>query len=303
VRVTGRSAVIWAAVVLVLALIAWGVVSRSAVQAPARPVAGSSHEAVPPSPSDSASHGAASPSASGNPGTAAQGWKLKFDARFTGSRLNTNIWGTCYPWDDAPSGCTNFGNQHRQKQWNLATQDRVANGALQLIAQRGPTQGTDKQGDPKTYECRSGMVTTYPSFRFKYGYVQVVSRIPYGYGLWPSLWLAAANLKWPPEIDIMEHWGDQRRVYQFYHPVGRPQFAGTGFAGNMSTGWHSYGLLWSPSKLVWFVDRHQVLTVAQDVPGIPMYLIASLAEYKPVLGNQGCDQSMLIRSVQVWQQH
>ena len=184
----------------------------------------------------------------------------------------------------------------------MPTQDRMANGALALVAQRRRTRGENRQAKPVTYECRSGMVTTYPSFRFKYGYIQIVARIPYGFGLWPALWLAAANLKWPPEIDIMEHWASSPRVDQFFHPVGHTQFFGRAHPGNMSFGWHSFSLLWSPSKLVWFIDGHEELTVAQDIPDIPMYLIANVAD-KQVLANQGCDGSMLIRSVKVWQQH
>lgn len=303
-KVTARSAVAGAAVAVVLALIAWGVLGKPTARAPARSVAGASHKALSPSPSNAANRGTPSPSNSASPGTAGHGWKLKFNEQFTGSHLNTNVWDTCYPWHDVPGGCTNFGNKGRNtnQQWYLPTQDRVVNGALELVAQRQPTRGKNKQGQPTTYECRSGMVTTYPSFRFKYGYVQIVARIPYSYGLWPALWLAAANLKWPPEIDIMEHWGDHPIVDQFFHPVGNRQFAGKTSPGNMSVGWHSFSLLWSPSKLVWFIDGHEKLSVDQSIPTIPMYLIANVAANEPVQAGQGCDGSMLIRSVKVWQQ-
>lgn len=299
VRVTARSAVVWAAVVVVLALIAWGVLGKTTAQAPARPVAGSSHKTVSPAPSDSASQGTATPSGSPSQGTAGHGWKLKFSAQFTGSHLNTNTWGTCYPGHDVPSGCTHAG--YTEHEWYLPAQDRVANGALELVAQRLPTQGRNSQGTPVAYGCRSGMVTTYPSFRFKYGYVQIVARIPYSYGLWPALWLAAANLRWPPEIDIMEHWGDFPNFDQFFHPVGHSQFSGKAFPGNMSVGWHSFSLLWSPSKLVWFIDGRERMIINQYIPNIRMYLIADLAESDPVQANHGCDGTMLIRSVKIWQ--
>lgn len=310
-KVTARLVVVWLAMVVVLALIVWGVWAKPTVRGSARSVAGSSHQAVSQSPSGSASRGTtsppsgsasrgtASPSGSASPGPG--GWKLKFNADFTGSQLNKRMWGTCYPRQDAAVGCTNFGN--REYEWYLRAQDRVVNGALELAAQRLPTHGRNRHGNPMTYECRSGMVTTYPSFRFTYGYVQIVARIPYGYGLWPALWLAAANLKWPPEIDIMEHTDNFSQVGEFFHPVGYRPFSNRAHPGNLSVGWHSFGLLWSRSELVWFIDGHKELTVDQYIPDIPMYLVANVAEKEPVLANHGCDGSMLIRSVKVWQQH
>ena len=112
-------------------------------------------------------------------------WRPAFTADFSGSRLNTSVWATCYPWMDTPSGCTNFGNT--EYEWYLPGQDQVSGGVLHLVAQRTPTPGMTADGTPKAYSCRSGMVTTYPGFRFQYGYVQVVAQIPNGPGLWPAL--------------------------------------------------------------------------------------------------------------------
>jgi hypothetical protein len=93
-----------------------------------------------------------------------QSWKLTFDSAFSGSQLDPSVWGTCYPWWPS-GGCTNFGNTHdRELEWYKASQDQVSDGALHLVAQREPTLGLSKSGAPKEYACRSGMVTTYPSF-------------------------------------------------------------------------------------------------------------------------------------------
>jgi hypothetical protein len=58
----------------------------------------------------------------------------------------------------------------------------------------------------------------YPSLRFEYGLVQVVAHIPHAPGLWPALWLAATNGKYPPEIDMLDSWGSSaRRAYSSTH--------------------------------------------------------------------------------------
>lgn len=59
----------------------------------------------------------------------------------------------------------------------------------------------------------SGIITSYNSFRFKYGRVEARARMPAGKGLWSAVWLLNAyhNQDQPedPEIDIIEAIGDQ----------------------------------------------------------------------------------------------
>lgn len=241
------------------------------------------------------------PSSPSLPRPLSEGWPLIFDGQFTGQRLNTSAWGTCYPWAAQGSGCTNFGKDNHEREWYLPSQVRVSGGVLHLVAQHIPTSGRDAHGMPMEYACRSGMVTTFPSFRFKYGYVQIVARIPSGPGLWPALWLAAANLKWPPEIDIFERWARPRnRTGVYLHPVGAPLVIGHPATADLSVGWHTFSLLWTSSKLAWFIDGNRVMTVYQNIPDQPMYILADLASYGDQRAPGECDGTMLIRSVKVW---
>jgi beta-glucanase (GH16 family) len=224
------------------------------------------------------------------------GWKPSFEAAFTGSRLDTSLWGTCYPWE-AEDGCTNFGNSD-EDEWYVPAQDQVYDGALHLIERQAPTPGLTSNGGKKTYAYRSGMVTTYPGFRFQYGYLQVIARIPYGPGLWPALWLAAANKAWPPEIDILEHYGTAADYTQHLHAANMSVLAGSEDTVNLGVGWHTFGLYWSPSRIIWYVDGQPVLSASQGVPKQPMYFIADLAVYQQnAVGSAALD----IRSVTVWQ--
>lgn len=224
--------------------------------------------------------------------------RLIFHQTFT-APLNTSVWGTCYPWA-SQSGCTNFSNP--ETEWYLPSQVQVRGGALHLIARRAVTQGTTRTGQSQQYECRSGMVTSYPGFRFQYGYVQVVAQLPTRRGLWSGLWLAAASLKWPPEIDILERWGppkDKAGIY--YHPVNAhysyfhldpAQRAAT------ASGWHTYSVLWTPRRVTWYIDNQKVMVVNKGVPRQKMYVIADLANYTSV---GGCSGQVAIRSIDVWQ--
>ena len=227
-------------------------------------------------------------------------WSRTFDATFSGSRLNTAVWGTCYPWESA-SGCTNFGNSG-EYEWYTPAQDQVYGGALHLVPERVPTPGLASDGQPEEYQYRSGMVTTYPSYGFTYGYVQVVARIPYGAGLWPALWMLPTSMQWPPEIDIIEHYGDSPVSWQHLHSPAYPTQMASEVTPNLAAGWHTFGLYWSPQAVIWFIDGRRVFDDTQAVPSQPMYLLADVAVYQQVKSrwSAGSD-SMAIRSVSVWQ--
>jgi beta-glucanase (GH16 family) len=230
----------------------------------------------------------------------------EFSATFSGSQLDTSVWATCYPNANPSTGCTNFGNT--EYEWYMPSQDQLAGGNLQLVATRAPTAGTTKAGSYEQYNCRSGIVTSDPSFRFKFGYVQVVADVADTPGLWSGLWLAAANNQWPPEIDLVEAWGHEGGPANadggvFFHPTpaGTRQVQSP-LTASQVVGWHTYSLKWTRSSITWYIDGKMIMNVTDKTNQIPrqeMFFIADLAEYARPIGSR-CDGSMLIRSVKVW---
>jgi beta-glucanase (GH16 family) len=236
--------------------------------------------------------------------TLGKGWKSVFSQGFPGKKLNTKIWGTCYPWQTDPAkGCTNFGNSN-EYEWYLPSQDIVSDGVLHLTAKREITHGFTSTGAPRTYYCRSGMVTSYPSFKFEYGYVRVVAWVPPGAGLWSAIWLAAANLKWPPEIDLVEHWGEPYPLTGvYYHPLhahGQKVHLSPAENSLLQSGWHTYSLSWTKTRVTWFIDGKAVMTAAYASPHQKMYLIMNLADYKHPKST--CFGEVRVKSVKIWQQ-
>jgi beta-glucanase (GH16 family) len=90
-------------------------------------------------------------------------------------------------------------------------------------------------------------------------------KLPSVPGFWPAFWMLGNNfnqVSWPEcgEIDIMEtHALSPAIVFGFIH--------GSGFVGqqishsyglpessNVSSGFHTYGVIWSPQKLEFYVD-------------------------------------------------
>lgn len=228
-------------------------------------------------------------------------WKLAFDPSFAGSQFDTKVWDTCYPWaTNFAVGCSNFG--HKEWEWYMPGQDRVSHGLLELVAQMQPTIGIGPSGKRLHYNCRSGIVTTYHSFQFEYGAVQVVAQMPRVGGMWPALWLAASDQKYPPEIDIVEHWvRPTHRTGVFLHPVHvngtRPwNFLHT---ANLGVGFHTFSLVWTYHQIEWLIDGKIALIVHHGIPHESMYFIADLASAKrPSKG--GCGGALAIKSVKIW---
>ena len=234
------------------------------------------------------------------------GSHLTFDATFPGTSLNTQMWNTCYWYVPKGSGCGHPG-AYPENQWYLPSQDQVSNGALNLVASPIPTTGTDANGKPQVFPCRSGIVTTDPSYDFTYGYLQVVARLPKGQNTWPALWLLPADHKInTPEIDMMEIIGTgTTRPAMAYHPVeGAALQQATATTADLSTGWHTFGLNWQPGSLTWFIDGKAVFATTDQVPTIPMYFLANLAitdVFQPLALPTSCTATMSIQSVKVWQ--
>jgi beta-glucanase (GH16 family) len=70
-------------------------------------------------------------------------------------------------------------------------------------------------------------------------------------------------------------------------------------SGVLSSGWHTFGLYWTKTELVWTYDGKQVFATSTGVPQQNMYLIANVADDNT--GPGSCSGSLDIKSVKVWQ--
>lgn len=124
----------------------------------------------------------------------------------------------------------------------------------------------------------SGMINTEETFVQEYGYFEIRAKLPAGQGLWPAFWLVGANEDSQLEIDIMEALGkDTGRIYQSYH-TGSVSGEHPVSLGDYSSGFHTYGVQWSPTALTFFVDGRQTTQLENPFDErSPAYMIANLA--------------------------
>ena len=168
-------------------------------------------------------------------------WFDEFDVN---GAPNTANWG----YDLGGGG---WGNNEEQ----VYTEDNV-------VVQDGFLKITAKvEGDGYT----SSRIKTQDKFEFTYGKVEIRAKLPTGSGTWPALWMLGANFdqpgfEWPAcgEIDIMEHVGNNQDViHGTLHMTGNS--GGNAITESVevpgvSEDFHVYTLIWSPTKIRFFVD-------------------------------------------------
>ncbi len=214
---------------------------------------------------------AMSAEANPNASSAAAGRRLVFADEFDGTRLDNTAWVPVYRWHIGKDGSRNDGND--EEQWYQSSNVTVANSRLVLRAERDRVRG-ERDGVPEWFSYRSGIVSGMRAFR--YGYVEILARLPIDSGMWPALWLLPDDLSWPPEIDIVEAGGRLGVVKHTFHPVGQDQVQGETQLAD-SSGWHTYGLLWEPNQLTWTIDGEETFRTGTAIPNVDMYVVANLA--------------------------
>ena len=211
-------------------------------------------------------------------------YELVFSEEFEGDALDLDTWNTSYLWGD--DLVINSEEQHyvdieNEPDFGFDPFD-VSNGTLKIQSVPTPPELADKaNGQPYL----SGVITSYDAFQFTYGYAEARAKTPYGQGLWSAFWLLNAFYgDDDPEIDIMEHIGDdQDVVYHTYHYYEDPEtlrsteslpVPGVDYVG----GFHTYAVDWRPGLLIFYVDGRETHRISDPrVSNQDMYIIANTA--------------------------
>lgn len=133
-------------------------------------------------------------------------------------------------------------------------------------------------------------VGTQGKFMPQYGYFECKAKLQNSPGVWGAFWLQSPQLSggtdpkiYGAEVDIMEffkklgtdivshnvHWG----------PYGAGQQTTRGmqsYLKGVSSGFHTFGLLWTPESYSFYIDGLKFYEVRSGVSQIPEYLILSM---------------------------
>ena len=250
---------------LVIVALAWTMVGVTAARAATR-VATAAHAATTAATAAhaattaaTAAHAAirASADASAQPSSAAiAGWNLVDTDQFTGTSLGAD-------WKEylgQPGGDPGG--------WWNTNHVVVSNGLLDLRGYRDTSQGAPAGTWATGGVMQTGLTQTY-------GKYLVRARMQKGAGVAPVLLLWPASTAWTPEIDFAEDGGARpREVSQMtFHPGPDISYVSSTVNVNWAR-WHTYGVEWTPGRLVWTLDGRDVGTtiVSGRVPDVPMRL-------------------------------
>ena len=150
----------------------------------------------------------------------------------------------------------------------------IDNGVLDITAQNMGQASQYAFGQPYS----SGMLNTKGIFMQQYGYFEMKAELPTAMGSWPAFWLSQDPYKPGVEADILEHLA----LYPDAN-FARSDDGGTvtgntnAMAGGLS-GFHTYGMLWSPTTTEFYIDDVAVMSIPTPQSwDKPMYMILDLA--------------------------
>ncbi|MEC4721952.1 family 16 glycosylhydrolase [Noviherbaspirillum sp. CPCC 100848] len=231
-------------------------------------------------------------------GQSSTAYTLTFSDEFNSS-YDTNVWND-HIWYEASNATKNY---------------TVEDGKLKIWPQR------DASGN-----FFNRTIDTDGKFYQTYGYFEMEAKLPYGKGTWPAFWLfnhEAGAHPYRPEIDILEAyagggpnsgWSDSALRPTAYAATvwpngieGGPHAGSKTFAnlGDLSAGFHKYGVKWEPNKITFYFDGKEMYSVDASM-NHRMYIILDLW-YGSASGTpddstpQGKGNSFEVNYVRAWQ--
>lgn len=126
---------------------------------------------------------------------------------------------------------------------------------------------------------------------FLYGYFEIRCKLPVNLGAFPAFWMwnkSGSNYR---EIDIFEYswsYGGSPRYFEgqiyYYNGVKPPnnKYGGHGYTIPSTdpdlTNWHTYGVEWSPKRVMWYCDNKLIGSyVGDSMPSLSMNLLINNA--------------------------
>jgi beta-glucanase (GH16 family) len=148
-----------------------------------------------------------------------------------------------------------------------------------------------------THNYTSGWINTNEAYNMEFGYVEARIQFPYGNGLWPAFWLWSFESRYE-EIDIAELFpGKLEKGTNVFYGQRHDQYINTSHlhygVTNGSTWtkisqdyiypindyfmYHTYGIEWSPNKIIIYVDGIVVNNIQNPQISDPKHIIFNIA--------------------------
>lgn len=201
---------------------------------------------------------------------------LVFSDEFQAGSLNTQKWIPFYPDTDfwnttVPGG--HLSNTDEPQGYDISGISFDEDGMVFTLRQEETVPGLD---------YTSGMVCSYPSFNPVYGAFEARMLLSDTQDAWPAFWMMPTAQVRYPEYDIVENDGKASFNLQTYHTIhtsGGVSSDNHDYEQDVGSQWHTFGFLWEPGRLRWYVDG-EVVKDMTFASAAAMYLICNLAGQK-----------------------
>jgi beta-glucanase (GH16 family) len=187
------------------------------------------------------------------------------------------------------TGNSGFGNHELEDYcaWGSAATPCSAANPNAYVGTDGYLHIVAQQTSPGVYT--SARMKTQGLFSFQYGRIEFRAQVPEAQGFWPAAWLLGNNIStvnWPAcgEMDVLERvnaaktpdWNEGS-----VHGMGFTGNSGLGTiynfpSGQTAAGWHTYGMVWSPGSVAYYVDNPLQPYVTYSNPGSLMGLAGAV---------------------------
>jgi beta-glucanase (GH16 family) len=235
----------------------------------------------------------------------AQTWNLTWSDEFDGTVIDGSKWALDYGNlnvnNELEYYCGPVGDPNNQTPCNSQNANVFLDGSGHLVVQAFRINANTA---PYSNSWTSARLKTANLATFQYGRIESRMQLPTGAGLWPAYWALGSNLGsvgWPAcgEQDYMENvpasGGEGPTIIS--STLHGPTYHGSNGLGQkytfpngerVDTAYHTYGAIWSPSMVQFYVDDPTnvfFVKTASDVPGgtsqwvfnQPFFLLLNLA--------------------------
>jgi beta-glucanase (GH16 family) len=166
-------------------------------------------------------------------------------------------------------------------------------------------------------EYHTGMIATQGLFEPTYGYFECRAKLQEQTGHWSAFWLQTPTMGRPignpavsgTEVDIFEYmtkWDNEMVHNLHWDGYGRDhQTAGTRTsAEGISSGWHTFGLLWTENSYVFYVDGKETWRTSEGISKRSEYIILSLevGDWADDIADAELPDSFYVDYVRVYQE-
>ncbi len=214
--------------------------------------------------------------------------ELTFSDEFNEDSLDTKKWLTNHYWGDR------LLNDRYSLENDLHCYTESGNfdiGSSILSISTRPEKKEGKVWNPelggfrlKEFDFTSGIINTGKSFRQKHGIFKAKVKLNTATGPRHAFYLLADKVT--PHIDVCR--SGKGKVWMDLFANGKKS-SRTSISSKYGRGFYIYTLEWTPGKIIWKINDHEVFRQTSDIPDEPMYINFSGGLEKPMTGSSSME--------------